>query len=629
MQILPTMDEKEAHILLLDPAGSAHSRVYKLLCGEGMKVTCRQEAEAMLEIVETQQRERQVDMVICCTLQEGMSAGQFVYRVRAIPAMQDIPVLMLTDDVSPRVELDGFESGADAYLSSTAHSALLLLRVRTLLHLAEEKRHRHPHWQMRRARVVIVRPPDDELLQDFWNDPSFSEFSGASEGDVEADAPGLGELLWRDGHTVTTVARSSELLEGGWLTAPDGPDCIVLEDMRDSEADLAFCHLLEQRRQTLRTQGSVPFRMLGVIQAERFRGESCVAFLEAGLEDLVPSDMPPMVLALRIRAMVRRRRENEAFRQREMERQQSALALKAAQEQAALAEALAQANSELAQMNNELVQTQARLVQTAKMASLGELVAGIAHEINNPLAFTLGHADTIQRCLTRLEGHVQGDDYKTIERALLRLEAMKTGLGRIRDLVVRLRRFSRLEEGHWSKVDVAEVIETGLALVRHRLGKAIYVECQLQAPLTLICQETLFHQAVINLIANAADALHEIEREGRLEGEGLIRLETYLYDNIYEIIVSDNGPGIEESVRPWIFDPFFTTKAQGEGTGLGLSIVHGIVQAHGGSIDVRDTYKPSQNGGRRGACFVIQLPVEETAEGWAVRNPKEREYAKE
>ncbi|CDG32863.1 hypothetical protein SACS_0125 [Parasaccharibacter apium] len=633
MQILPTLDEKDVHVLLLDPAGPAHSRVHELLRREGMDVVCRQSAEMMLEVLEARCRINQVDMVICCTLQKGMSAGQFVRRAKATPAMQGVPVLMLTEDVSSRVELDCFESGADAYLSSSAHSDLLLLRIRTLLHLAEEKRQLHPQWHMRRARVVIVRAPDDETLLDFWNDPSIMDHENSRDGTEEA---GLGELLWRDGHTVTSVARSSDLLNGGWLTGPDGPDCIVLEDIQDNETDLAFCRLLDQRRQALREQGGTPFRILCIIQAARFRGESCVAFLEAGLEDLVPSDMTPMVLALRIRAMVRRRRENEAFHQREMERQQSALALEAAQAQASLAEALARANKELAKANEELVQTQARLVQTAKMASLGELVAGIAHEINNPLAFTLGHADTIERCLHWMDTVVQDEDGQTrVRRARDRLAAMKTGLGRIRDLVVRLRRFSRLEEGEWRMVDVGEAIETGLALVRHRLGRSIAVDCQLEAPRQLVCQETLFHQAVMNLIANAADALNDMRREGQKHHDGLIRIATRLYDDVYEITVSDNGPGIKESIRPWIFDPFFTTKAQGEGTGLGLSIVHGIVQAHGGTIDVTDAceagdgcQKDGQTNGGRGAYFVIRLPVHETAEGWAVREP-ERHRAQE
>lgn len=636
MQILPTLDEKDVHILLLDPAGDDHSRVYGLLRNEGMDVTCRQGGEAMLEVLEACCREkRRVDMVICCTLQRGMSAGQFVRRVRATPAMQDVPVLMLTEDVSPRVEMDGLESGADAYLSSSAHSDLLLLRIRTLLHLAEEKRHRNPQWHARRARVVIVRAPEDESVLDFWNDPSFSACGNVSDGMEEV---GLGELLWRDGHTVTTVTRSSDLLNGGWLTDPDGPDCIVLEDMRDNEEDLSFCRLLDQRRHALRAQGGIPFRILGIVPAERFRGESCVVFLEAGLEDLVPSDMTPVVLALRIRAMVRRRRENEAFRQREMERQQSALALEAAQAQASLAEALAHANRELAQMNDELMQTQARLVQTAKMASLGELVAGIAHEINNPLAFTLGHADTVERCLLWAQRIIPGKaEQARIGRATARLDAMKTGLGRIRDLVVRLRRFSRLEEGQWCMVNAGEAIEVGLALVRHRLGKEITVECRLEAPSGLICQETLFHQAVMNLIANAADALNDARQEGKLPHKGLIRITTRLYDGIYEIRVSDNGPGIDSAVRPWIFDPFFTTKAQGQGTGLGLSIVHGIVQAHGGTIDVMDApdagdacpLEGHEGAAGRGAHFVIRLPVHETAEGWAVREPERRRVQEE
>lgn len=613
MQIIPMPDVKDAKLLLVDPDGPERSRVLALLQQRGMDVTCRESAEEMLNILEARSREGAVDLVVCRSLYKGMSAGQFVHRVKEAPIMQGVPVLMLTDDSSPSVELESFESGADAYLSSTAHADLLFLRIKTLLQLAAEKRSFQLKPKKKLARVVFVRPPADEAAFDVESIPAALAAFEEETSEEDGEAPSLGELLWRDGHTVTTLMRSNELLDGGWLTGRDGPDCIVLEDLDDSEDALTFCTLLNARRAALKEQGEIPFSILGIVPEEHFRERSCAAFFEAGVSDLVPSDSPPSVLALHIRAVVRSRRERELFMQRERERQQSVVALETARVETQLAEARAEAN-------REFVQAQFRLVHTAKMASLGELVAGIAHEINNPLAFTLGHAETVKRCLASLEAVLQLDDNKRhAARAMARIESMKTGLRRIQELVVRLRRFSRLEEGTWRSVDTREAIDTGLALLAHRLGKDVRVECRLEAPRYLVCQEELFHQAVMNIIGNSVDAINEMPEEEKDSQTGLILVETFLQDNVYEIVISDNGSGIEEKVRERIFDPFFTTKAQGKGTGLGLSIVHGVVDAHGGTIDVYETTPGAQK--NPGACFKIRLPVHETSDGWAVKDP--------
>ena len=248
---------------------------------------------------------------------------------------------------------------------------------------------------------------------------------------------------------------------------------------------------------------------------------------------------------------------------------------------AAQKRALETTHAELEGTYRELKAAQSQLIQSAKMASLGELVAGIAHEINNPLAFAISHLDTAQKSLAHVEAE-HGTSFSEASthhfgRASNRLHEMSVGLQRIRELVIKLRTFSRLDEGERKRVNVRECIESVLMILKHRMKDRILVELSLGAPDEIECFPGLLNQALLNLLANSIEAI---------AGEGRIAIVTNLAGSAYSIAVTDSGPGIPVELRPRVFEPFFTTKPVGQGTGLGLSITYSIVEKHGGTIDV-------------------------------------------
>lgn len=261
--------------------------------------------------------------------------------------------------------------------------------------------------------------------------------------------------------------------------------------------------------------------------------------------------------------------------------------------------ALEKANGELERAYQDLRAAQTGLIQAAKMASLGELVAGIAHEINNPLAFCVSHLETVKRSLGVVEGSLSNDlpepSRQHWERAQSRLREMTLGLARINDLVLKLRAFSRLDEGSSKKVNVRESIDSVLTILGHRLEPRIRLTTDLAGPTYLLCHPGLFNQALMNLISNAIDAI---------DGEGEIGVFTQAVDSNYRIVVQDSGSGIDPKLKDRVFEPFFTTKPVGQGTGLGLSIAYSIVQKHGGRLEVED----APGGGTR---MIMQVPIHE------------------
>lgn len=169
---------------------------------------------------------------------------------------------------------------------------------------------------------------------------------------------------------------------------------------------------------------------------------------------------------------------------------------------------------------------------------------------------------------------------------------MRMGLTRIQDLVLNLRKFSRLDEGERTLVNVPEAIDTVLALIQHKLGNLIAVERELKGRPEIHCTPALLNQVVMNILGNAADAMPE---------GGTITIGTESTEDTDLIRICDTGPGIPDDLQEKIFEPFFTTKPVGSGTGLGLAIAYSVVQAHRGSLSVE-----TAPGG--GACFVIGIP---------------------
>jgi two-component system NtrC family sensor kinase len=359
---------------------------------------------------------------------------------------------------------------------------------------------------------------------------------------------------------------------------------------------LALCRAIHQRRAGAEAGGT--FQIVGIAGSAPAKDFVVDAFA-AGADDVV-SKADAEVLVMRVRGLVRRRLLEEdnrriagEFGDRERALESARAEAEAAEARAKLAGALERANRDLADANRKLTDAQAKLVQAAKMASLGELVAGIAHEINNPLAFILAHQGTVERLLGEISAPPEdAGATRALAKALDRVGSMRMGLTRIQDLVLNLRKFSRLDEGERSLVNVPEAIETVLALIQHKLGVRIGVERDFAGRPEVHCTPALLNQVVMNILGNAADAMPD---------GGTIQVSTRSTDDTDLIRISDTGPGIPEALREKIFEPFFTTKPVGSGTGLGLAIAYSVVQAHSGSLTVE-----SAPGG--GACFVIGIP---------------------
>jgi signal transduction histidine kinase len=296
---------------------------------------------------------------------------------------------------------------------------------------------------------------------------------------------------------------------------------------------------------------------------------------------------------------------------------------------------LTQRTHELLQALARLQETQVHLVQSEKMSSLGQLVAGIAHEINNPINFIYGNLppaeEHIHNLLTFLElyrdCHPQGhpkiqawmeavDMNYLVEDLPKLLRSLRLGSDRIRKLVLSLRNFSRLDESECKTVDIHEGIESTLVILQHRLkARPDHPGIQIsrdygQLPL-VECYPGQLNQVFMNILSNAIDALEErnLQRSPDLSQVNLntITIRTEVLSNqAIAIHIADNGIGIEESLCSKLFEPFFTTKSVGKGTGLGLSISYQIItEKHKGKIYCQST--PGQ-----GAEFTIEIPIRQT-----------------
>jgi signal transduction histidine kinase len=264
-----------------------------------------------------------------------------------------------------------------------------------------------------------------------------------------------------------------------------------------------------------------------------------------------------------------------------------------------------------------MVGLQAQVLQAEKMASLGQLAAGVAHELNNPAGFIYSNIDLLKGYIERLKiclssydklalapevtaqiGAIKREnDYDNIVTDLGSiLSDCHIGAERIRDIVRNLRLFSHLDEPAITRVDLHEGIESTVRLLSeyYRSGHISLVRDYGLIP-PVNCYGAQLNQVWLNLLVNAAHAI------GTAPGE--VRITTRCENQTVIVSVSDTGPGISAEQLHKIFDPFFTTKPVGEGTGLGLSISHGIVKRHGGVIKV-------ESASDQGTTFTISLPVD-------------------
>lgn len=290
---------------------------------------------------------------------------------------------------------------------------------------------------------------------------------------------------------------------------------------------------------------------------------------------------------------------------------------------------LSRSNQALTTTLQKLKSTQVQLIQTEKMSSLGQLVAGVAHEINNPVSFVYGNLqpaheytqdvlmllDLYQGTYPNPDPHI-AEALEEVEVEFIKedfpklLSSMRMGTERIQSIVSSLRNFSRLDEAALKTVNIHEGLENTLLILNHRLaGNPPHAQIELvkdYSDLPLVgCLPGQLNQVFMNLLANAIDALrHDTDGGDRPSHPNpTITIKTELAGENVVIKIADNGTGIPADVMDKLFDPFFTTKPIGQGTGLGLSISHQIItEKHGGTLQC-------QSIAGEGTTFIIQIPI--------------------
>lgn len=282
---------------------------------------------------------------------------------------------------------------------------------------------------------------------------------------------------------------------------------------------------------------------------------------------------------------------------------------------------LEQHNVELERRKTELERLQAQIIHSEKMASLGQLAAGVAHELNNPAGFIYGNMELLSQCAAGIERLLRFYQQAQLPESLVsEINAIKleidyentlvdirsiiadchNGAERIRDIVQNLRLFSRLDEAEFKKIDLCEGIESTIRLLSQYYGPGhLTLERDYGELPQISCYAGQLNQVWMNLLVNAAQATGT---------SGKVRISTRKEKQMAVVTVSDNGCGIAPEHLKRVFDPFFTTKPVGEGTGLGLSISYGIIKHHGGWLNVESCQGV-------GTSFVVTIPIESKRAG--------------
>lgn len=563
------MGNVDARVLIVEDSQTQALKLMALLETRGISSDHTASAEEALGYL----AKHRPGLVIVDYHLPGMQGNEFCRLLRQNPGTEHVPLLILTGDDDGGVEWRGLESGADDYVRKSADTDILLARVEALLKRRVNDR---SNWNPAFFKAQTVLVVDDSATYLAFLEHNLSEA----------------------GYTVITASGGSAALD---VIEEQSVDCVVLDLIMPEMDGIDVCRRISEMR--LSSHVTFPILML----TNKDSKDAMMRALDAGADDFVSKSNDPSIINARIRALLRRKllhdeheRILEEFRQKEVELVRERADKEAAQARAQLVEQLEEAN-------RELKETQVQLVQAAKMASLGELVAGVAHEVNNPLAYSMSHVSTIQSALDGVAEEIAGGlsekTNKKLKKARERINDVLDGLGRVQELVTKLRTFSRLDEGEFKQADLRECIESTLTLMSHRL-KEIDVITDFSESNEIFCAPGNLNQVILTLLSNALDAIGEDKHDAR------ISIATEWEADTYVIRVADTGPGIPEDLKDRIFEPFFTTKEVGQGTGLGLAIAYRIVERHGGKIEHR-----SSAGG--GAEFLVALPAAPSDSGFA------------
>ena len=431
---------------------------------------------------------------------------------------------------------------------------------------------------------VSAAPPDERIAGALLDVAEYEETSGDRILVVDDEEPvrNLFAVCLSEQYDCTTAGSANEALE---RLAEDTYALVISDVMMPGRNGIELL-----REITSRYPETAVIMVSGVDRSQRVRDA-----LSLGAADYLikPCELDVLMIAVE-RALERRRLQCTAKKYKaDIEKQNKELALRAA----------------------ELQRLQAQIIHSEKMASVGQLAAGIAHELNNPAGFIYGNMDNLKDLLAGVQDlliayenvDLPGNLAPLVKAIKIRINYDKLmddldsivsdcceGAERIRDVVQNLRLFSRLDEAELKQVDLHEGIDSTIRLLSQYYTSGRVVLHRDYADLPLVsCYASQLNQVWMNLLGNAAQAV---------SGKGEVRITTSLEANWAVIAIRDSGCGIPQDLLPRIFDPFFTTKPVGEGTGLGLSISYGIIERHGGTLTVEST-------AGSGTTFTVRIPT--------------------
>lgn len=548
-------------ILIVDASPTQALRLQIALEEEGYLVRVAGDPEAALKILS----DEIMDLAVIDDYLPGMRGDELCRLIRANETTQNLPLVLLTVAENEESQTRGIESGADDYLPKSTSLETLMFRFRALLgNSARKTRIFDESFEFGEVRLLVV---DDS--------PTYREY--------------LSQQLEEEGFSVVVADGAASART---ILAQTDFQVILVDLMMPVVNGIQFCRELDQTRVTQKN----PFSILMLTAHEG--KEDMTRGLRAGADDFVGKSSEPAVLKARISALLRRRffqqenlRISRELEEKEVEARRASDEREAALVRAVMAE-------KLEETSRRLRETQSQLIHSEKMASLGQLVAGIAHELNNPLAFVSSNVESITGWLQTLSPEVvpnlSPSGLQKWDKTSRRLTDAAQGLERMAELILKLRTFSRLDEGEFKEVDVHEGLESVLVLLRHRFKGSIVIEKDFCSNGHLGCLPGPLNQVFLNLLSNALDAIEE---------KGTVSLLTQRDKTHFVIKITDTGAGIPLELKDRIFEPFFTTKPIGQGMGLGLSISYSIVRAHRGKIELHANPQG-------GTCFEIRLPLD-------------------
>lgn len=401
----------------------------------------------------------------------------------------------------------------------------------------------------------------------------------------------LNDILTNNGYATCLFSCGMSALQAA-QSAP--PDLILLDVMMPGMNGFEVCRILKEDRST----GFVPVVMVTSLNEKSMRLKG----IAAGADDFISKPFDSMEVLLRARNLLIMK-EYRDFLKRHTE---------------ILEQQVQKRTEELEKVISELKSTQRQMVQQEKMATIGLLTAGIAHEINNPIGFISSNTASLDRYCERILKFMKSQQDallsgKTDPQHVEQLQALHNqmkigriakeipemiretmdGIERIKSIVMDLKCFSRTEEAEQKDADLIQCLESTINIAYNELKYKATIKREYSEVPQLRCYPQQLAQVFTNLLVNAAQAI---------DTQGEITVRVWSEGGLIHVSISDTGSGIPEAVREHIFQPFFTTKETGRGTGLGLSISNEIIKNHGGEIKVE-----SELG--KGSTFTVSIPL--------------------